>query len=245
MERSRVVERLRGRLPAAFHSWPSLAQDQYLEMKTLLAGYLLLGAKGDRMLMANSVEGRLPSLDVNVVALANQLPPRLKLRGLMEKAVLKQAAAGIVPPGVHGRSKQPYRAPDADAFSGSDAPAWVADTMSDAAGVRFKDVFDSRVVAGTGRSAGRSTARDGPRMLTTWPSSEYSPPRSCSTGWHSCQPRSKRSSSRPTLTLFRVTDSPALTIRHRPCQPPGAVINVRDRVRATSSRCSTSRTRRH
>ena len=40
----------------------SLAQDQYLEVRTLLSGYLL-SSQGDRMLMAHSVEGRFPFLD--------------------------------------------------------------------------------------------------------------------------------------------------------------------------------------
>ena len=40
----------------------SLAQDQYLEIRTLLSGYLL-SSQGDRMLMAHSVEGRFPFLD--------------------------------------------------------------------------------------------------------------------------------------------------------------------------------------
>ena len=51
-----------------------LAQDQYLEVHTLLSGYLL-SSQGDRMLMANSVEGRFPFLDRQVAALAESLPP--------------------------------------------------------------------------------------------------------------------------------------------------------------------------
>ena len=43
-------------------AWSPLAQDQYLEVHTLLSGYLL-SSQGDRMLMANSVEGRFPFLD--------------------------------------------------------------------------------------------------------------------------------------------------------------------------------------
>ena len=49
-------------LPARFARWTPLAQDQYLEMRTLLSGYLL-SSQGDRMLMAHSVEGRFPFLD--------------------------------------------------------------------------------------------------------------------------------------------------------------------------------------
>jgi asparagine synthase (glutamine-hydrolysing) len=102
-------------LPGAFASWTSLAQDQYLEKRTLLAGYLL-SSQGDRMLMAHSIEGRFPFLDSNVIALANSLPDSYKLRVLDEKHVLKRAAAAAVPAEILARKKQPYRAPDAAAL---------------------------------------------------------------------------------------------------------------------------------
>ena len=84
--------------PAARRSarWTPLAQDQYLEVRTLLSGYLL-SSQGDRMLMAHSVEGRFPFLDRNVAALAESLPPAYKLRVLDEKHVLKRAARDLVP----------------------------------------------------------------------------------------------------------------------------------------------------
>jgi asparagine synthase (glutamine-hydrolysing) len=123
-----VVGRLLGSLPAAFPSWTSLAQDQYLEVRTLLAGYLL-SSQGDRMLMAHSVEGRFPFLDANVVELANSLPASYKLRGLDEKHVLKRVAEGLVPEEVLRRPKQPYRAPDALSFVGPEAPEWVGDLL--------------------------------------------------------------------------------------------------------------------
>ena len=133
-----VVARLIARLPAAFENWSSLAQDQHIEIQTLLSGYLL-SSQGDRMLMAHSVEGRFPFLDTNVVEFANALPPSVKLRGLDEKHVLKRAASGLVPDDVLHRPKQPYRAPDASCFVGSKAPSWVEDLMQrsfvEAAGV--------------------------------------------------------------------------------------------------------------
>ena len=98
-----------------------LAQDQYLEVRTLLSGYLL-SSQGDRMLMAHSVEGRFPFLDRHVAALADSLPPSYKLRVLDEKHVLKRAARGLVPQEILQRKKQPYRAPDALSFAGPDAP---------------------------------------------------------------------------------------------------------------------------
>ncbi len=139
-----AVARLLADLPAAFASWDPLAQDQYLEMRTLLSGYLL-ASQGDRMLMASSVEGRFPFLDANVVELASTLPSRYKLAVLDEKHVLKRAAAGLVPDAILRRQKQPYRAPDALSFVGPHAPAWVSDAMSEAR-VAEAGVFDPGVV---------------------------------------------------------------------------------------------------
>ncbi len=119
-----AIAELTGGLPPAFATWSPLAQDQYLEVVTLLSGYLL-SSQGDRMLMANSVEGRFPFLDRNVAALAESLPASYKLRGLDEKHVLKRAARGVVPASILSRPKQPYRAPDALSFAAPEAREWV------------------------------------------------------------------------------------------------------------------------
>ena len=116
-------------LPSEFSRWSGLAQDQFLEIHTLLSGYLL-SSQGDRMLMAHSVEGRFPFLDRRVVALAESLPPAYKLRVLDEKHVLKRAAADMVPPSILGRPKQPYRAPDALSFAAPEAREWIAEVAS-------------------------------------------------------------------------------------------------------------------
>ena len=44
------------------------------------------------MLMAHSVEGRFPFLDVKVAEFAASLPERLRLRDLEAKALLRRAA---------------------------------------------------------------------------------------------------------------------------------------------------------
>jgi len=92
-----------------------LSRAQYLEMKTLLPGYIL-SSQGDRMSMAHSVEGRYPFLDHRVVEFAAGLPPNQKMRVLVEKFILKRAARDLVPDSVIQRTKQPYRAPDSVCF---------------------------------------------------------------------------------------------------------------------------------
>jgi asparagine synthase (glutamine-hydrolysing) len=138
-----VVAELLATLPPDFRRWSPLSQDQHLEIRTLLSGYLL-SAQGDRMLMAHSVEGRFPFLDPEVASLADSLPPRHKLRALDEKHVLKRAAEGLVPSEIVRRKKQPYRAPDALAFT--PLPEWAEEAMSDEA-VRRAGVFDVEAVA--------------------------------------------------------------------------------------------------
>jgi asparagine synthase (glutamine-hydrolysing) len=139
------VAELLATLPSDFAGWSALAQDQYLETRTLLSGYLL-SAQGDRVAMAHSVESRLPFLDNEVVALANSLPADYKLRVLDEKHVLKRAAAGLVPPGIVSRRKQPYRAPDALAFTTPPVPAWVEEVLCKSA-ITDSGFFDPDAVA--------------------------------------------------------------------------------------------------
>ncbi len=124
-----VVADLLGSLPDDFHRWSKLAQDQHLEIRTLLSSYILC-SQGDRMLMAHSVEGRFPFLDINVTALAASLPHHYKLRVLDEKHVLKRAARSFIPTEILERPKQPYRAPDALSFVAAGAGKWIEDLLA-------------------------------------------------------------------------------------------------------------------
>ncbi len=139
-----VTKRFLATLPEAFSRWGYLQQDQYVEVRTLLSGYLM-SSQGDRMLMGNSVEGRFPFLDKDVIALADSLPASYKLRVLDEKHVLKRAAEGLVPKEILARKKQPYRAPDALAFSGDDAPAYVGELLGEAA-IKRANVFEPKAI---------------------------------------------------------------------------------------------------
>ncbi len=139
-----VSGRLLASLPPAFDTWDALGQDQYLEVRTLLSNYLL-SSQGDRMLMANSVEGRFPFLDPDLASVADALPASMKLRGLDEKHVLKRVARDLVPAAILSRPKQPYRAPDAVAFV-TDPPDWAVDLV-DERSVREVGVFDPAGVA--------------------------------------------------------------------------------------------------
>jgi asparagine synthase (glutamine-hydrolysing) len=134
------------RMPAGSGSWDPLSRAQWLEMTTLLPGYIL-ASQGDRMLMANSVEGRFPFLDRDVIEFANRLPARHKLCGLDEKHLLKRAFEDLVPTEILHRPKQPYRAPDAASFFGAARPGWLDEVTSPEA-IAAAGVFDPTLVAG-------------------------------------------------------------------------------------------------
>jgi asparagine synthase (glutamine-hydrolysing) len=106
------IARVEATAPAGLTSWDPLSQAQYWEIRQFLAGYLL-SSQGDRVAMANGVEGRYPFLDINVFNLSRRMPPGLKLRGLREKDVLKRTFSGVLPASIVQRPKYPYRAPDA------------------------------------------------------------------------------------------------------------------------------------
>jgi asparagine synthase (glutamine-hydrolysing) len=127
-----ATEELASRLPAAFGRWHTLHQAQYLEARFLLPGYIL-SSQGDRMAMAHGIEGRFPFLDHTLVEFAASLPPGMKLKGLTEKHLLREATRDLLPASINRRTKQPYRAPDSVSFTGLRAPDYVHTALGDAA----------------------------------------------------------------------------------------------------------------
>jgi asparagine synthase (glutamine-hydrolysing) len=102
-------------LPTRYKDWDGFSQSQYLEAAYLLPGYIL-SSQGDRMAMAHSIEGRFPFLDYRIVEFASRLSPKLKMKVLNEKYLLKGAVGDLVPRTIRNRHKQPYRAPDSQSF---------------------------------------------------------------------------------------------------------------------------------
>ena len=122
-------ERVASALPSDFKRWNPLAQAQYLEITIFLSQYLL-SSQGDRMGMANSIEGRFPFLDVRLVEFCNRLDSRMKLRCLREKWLLKQAAQPWLPDAIRQRPKRPYRAPVHKSFFNEATPDYVREMLS-------------------------------------------------------------------------------------------------------------------
>jgi asparagine synthase (glutamine-hydrolysing) len=82
----------------------------YLFSKTIFPSFVL-SYLGDRAEMANSIEARLPFLDVNMVEFCNQLPISLKIRESREKFILYEALKGKVPAEIYARKKHPFSTP--------------------------------------------------------------------------------------------------------------------------------------
>ncbi len=127
-----ALSRMESLLPADINKWSFFNRAQYIEAKSLMAGYLL-ASQGDRMLMMNSVEGRFPFLDHRVIEFANSLDPRMKMKVLNEKYLLKRAMQNRIPESIINRYKQPYRAPDIPAFFSGQVPEFVNDLLSEEA----------------------------------------------------------------------------------------------------------------
>lgn len=114
-DKDELIEKVASILPAGFHGWTLLQKNQFLELKTLLSGYLL-SSQGDRMAMAHGVEGRYPFLDHRLVERLFHYPDRYKLNGFKQKYLLGKAFSNDVPASIVNRPKRPYMAPDLISF---------------------------------------------------------------------------------------------------------------------------------
>lgn len=119
-----------------------LAKAQWLETNIFMSGYLL-SSQGDRMAMANSVEGRYPFLDYRLIEFCNSLEPDFKLNGLDEKYLLKNMAKGRIPDKILNRPKQAYRAPIQNSFADTKAPSYINE-LFDIHNIKNSGLFDSK-----------------------------------------------------------------------------------------------------
>jgi asparagine synthase (glutamine-hydrolysing) len=123
-------EEVRKMLPAGFDQYNRLNKSQWLESSIFMSSYLL-SSQGDRVGMANSVEGRYPFLDYRVMEFAAKLPSDFKMHGLNEKYILKRMMDNRLPDSVLKRPKQAYRAPISGSFLSSPAKEYVLELLSE------------------------------------------------------------------------------------------------------------------
>ncbi len=99
-------------IPGQLAGRAPLNQSLYSWSKVVLPNYVLTYL-GDRMEMSHSIEGRLPFLDHHVVELCRGLPTSQKIRGPIEKYVLRDAAQPFLTTSVYRRHKHPFLTPPA------------------------------------------------------------------------------------------------------------------------------------
>lgn len=137
----------------------------YFECKTFLHGLFIVE---DKLSMAHSLESRVPFMDNDLVDFALTIPPRFKLRQLLEKPslnedetgtkamyrhvsstdgkiVLREAMNRIIPDSVRQRAKQGFSAPDASWFRG-ESVGYVNRLLRDKR-ARIYDFLDPAAVA--------------------------------------------------------------------------------------------------
>ena len=81
----------------------------YVDLKTFLPCLNLMTT--DKMSMAANLEVRVPFLNREMIEMAARMPPRLKLRGLKRKYILKRSLEGVLPKDVIWRRKAGFGAP--------------------------------------------------------------------------------------------------------------------------------------
>lgn len=88
---------------------PDSAKMQYIDINTWLPGDIL--AKADKMTMANSLELRVPFLDIEIAKLSQKIPEELKYKNGQTKYILREAMKGVLPKETAGRKKLGFPTP--------------------------------------------------------------------------------------------------------------------------------------
>jgi asparagine synthase (glutamine-hydrolysing) len=102
--------------------------------------------RGDRMMMAGSIEGRMPFMDVELAALVARFPDRFLVGKAGGKVVLRAAMESILPAEILKRKKVGFRVPIDEWFRGAYREFICEALISDASQV--SRICDSNVVRG-------------------------------------------------------------------------------------------------
>ncbi|MBS1892369.1 MAG: asparagine synthase (glutamine-hydrolyzing) [Actinobacteria bacterium] len=94
-----------------------LSQVLYLDTHLFMPDSLLL--YGDKTSMANSLEQRVPFLDLELIRFIERIPAGVRVRGLKRKWLYRKALHGIVPEPALRRRKHPFATPYDDWFRSS------------------------------------------------------------------------------------------------------------------------------
>ena len=118
----------------------------YLWAKTTLPHYILSNL-GDRMEMAHSIEGRVPFMDHRVAEYLHGVPVSLKIRGMTEKYILREAVKDVITNTVYTRQKHPFLSPPATLHPEEPLHVLMQDTLRGAATANVPFLDQRKIVA--------------------------------------------------------------------------------------------------
>jgi asparagine synthase (glutamine-hydrolysing) len=133
-------------LPGVLSGRDPLNKSLFVWAKSFLPNYIL-NLLGDRMEMAHSIEGRVPFLDHYVVECACRAPVSLKIRGMTEKYLLREAARPLITETVYRRQKHPFLSPPVTTVPTERFHEMVQDTLRGPA-LRSLPFYDQKKVIG-------------------------------------------------------------------------------------------------
>ncbi|MBN2167149.1 MAG: asparagine synthase (glutamine-hydrolyzing) [Marinilabiliaceae bacterium] len=144
-DKSCFINEMQQVFPPEFKNWSLLQRNQFLEMKTLLDGYLL-SSQGDRMSLAHGIEGRYPFLDHRLVDYLFSVKESYKLNGFSQKHILKKAFEKKIPSSIINRPKRPYMSPDLKSFIRDNGPTDNCSFFLDDSLIRDYKIFNPKWV---------------------------------------------------------------------------------------------------
>lgn len=126
-------------------SYDPVHASMYLWAKTFLPNFLLK-TLGDRMEMANSLEGRLAFLDHHLAEFAAKIPVSMKLDSSSTKQILRKAMAPYLPKEIAQRKKHYFRAPQALLSPDSKLYQFIADKLHSRSAINLPFFDQDKVI---------------------------------------------------------------------------------------------------
>lgn len=146
-----------GVTPRGLNQWilPDSVPDLHAILRLSLEHWLpdLILTKQDKLTMANSLEGRVPYLDHELVEYLASTPPSMKISGGVVKVLLRRYAERLLPKETAGRKKMPFYFPLEKYFGTPFFQDLVADCLSEKT-LRETGLFNPRGVAALRKTAG-------------------------------------------------------------------------------------------
>lgn len=147
---------------AQLHAESPLQQMAGLEAQTRLVDFI--NFEVDKLSMAHSVEARVPYLDHKLWEFCATLPAQYKLKGRVEKHLLRQAALNLLPEATRRRKKLGLAAPYGAWLQASRLPDW-AETALTPGAVRQAGLFNAETVSRLRRAHQAGQPNLGPLLM--------------------------------------------------------------------------------